>query len=105
MTGARRRARGSIAYWACVALAVTLTAMAFTGTGHRLGAEMVPSIHETIDVSTKNAFDPRPQCRWTDANEVTLTWDADADATSYDVLRSDTFNGSYDSIVNVGAGA
>ena len=49
-------------------------------------------------------FDPRPRCRWTDANEVTVSWDADPNATSYDVLRSDTFNGSYDSIVNVGSG-
>jgi hypothetical protein len=79
-----------------------VVAVMIAGAAIAARAEMIASVSDSIDVSTKAMFAIKPTCRWTDHAETTISWTDDPDATSYDVLRSDTAVGGYVSLGNVG---
>jgi hypothetical protein len=81
---------------------VTVALIAALTAGAR--AVMIASTSTSIVVTTASDFPQMPDCWWTDAAEVTLSWDADPDATSYDVMRSESAHAGYASIANVAAG-
>ncbi|HET9729942.1 MAG TPA: hypothetical protein VFR41_11000, partial [Acidimicrobiia bacterium] len=93
------RARRVAAFLCVVALVAGVAVGANAGPGG-----FVATFTDSLTVNAKNPFDPKPTCRWTGLAEVTVGWAADPDATSYDILRSDSPNAGYASIANVGAG-
>jgi hypothetical protein len=94
--GASPRTRRGVA--ALVTLIAVLAGAATAGY-----ALFAVSTSATITASTADSFTPvpPPSCAWTAGNEITLTWDSDPDATSYDILRSTSANSGFASIQNV----
>jgi sugar lactone lactonase YvrE len=85
-------------------LLTVLLLLAFVGaTATGAYAWMDASVSPSMNFGTAAQFNQTPSCRWTDHAQVTLTWNADPDATSYDILRSTAPGAGYASIGNVGA--